>query len=151
MLHIALLNPEIPPNTGNIIRLAANMGANLHLIHPLGFEFCDKRVKRAGLDYHALSYVKHHDNENAFLEAFKGHRIFAATTKTTKIYTEPNYQQGDVFLFGPETKGLPEHLRKDNPITIPMQKNSRSLNLANSVSIILYEAWRQLDFALYPE
>lgn len=146
MLHIALYRPEIPPNTGNIIRLAANMGAALHLIHPLGFEFCDKRVRRAGLDYHELSNIEHHETEQAFLEYFKDHRIFSCTTKTTTLYTEPTYQDGDVFLFGPETKGLPENLRHHNAITIPMREGSRSLNLSNSVAIIAYEAWRQLLF-----
>ncbi len=148
MLHIALYRPEIPPNTGNIIRLAANMGAALHLIHPLGFEFCDKRVRRAGLDYHELSNITHHESTEAFLECFKGQRMFACTTRTTTRYTEPDYQDGDVFLFGSETKGLPDSLREENAITIPMCEGSRSLNLSNSVAIILFEAWRQLKFSV---
>ena len=146
MIHVALYRPEIPPNTGNIIRLCANMGAGLHLIHPLGFEFCDKRVRRAGLDYHQLANVHHHDDEQAFFNAFSGHRIFPCTTKTDRRYCDVQYQDGDVFLFGPETKGLPPHLRAENAITLPMKNGSRSLNLSNSVAIIAYEAWRQLDF-----
>ncbi len=145
MLHIALYQPEIPPNTGNIIRLCANSGAQLHLIHPLGFELEDKRMRRAGLDYHEFTSIKHYDNEEDFLKSNKQRRIFACTTKTESSYSNIQYQDEDLLLFGPETRGLPENLRK-NPIRIPMKANSRSLNLSNSVAIILFEASRQLDF-----
>lgn len=145
MLHIALYQPEIPPNTGNIIRLCANSGAQLHLIHPLGFELEDKRLRRAGLDYHEFASIKHYDNEVDFIDSNKHRRIYACTTKTKRCYTSVNYQDEDLLLFGPETRGLPEALR-DNPIRIPMKENSRSLNLSNSVAIILFEACRQLDF-----
>ena len=147
MLHIALHQPEIPPNTGNIIRLCANSGAQLHLIHPLGFKLEDKRMRRAGLDYHEFANVIHYDNDDDFMEQNKNRRIFACTTKTQTSYCDFKYQDDDLFLFGAETRGLPELLRsKYNTIRIPMQPESRSLNLSNSVAIILFEAWRQLDF-----
>lgn len=148
MLHIALHQPEIPPNTGNIIRLCANSGAQLHLIYPLGFKLEDKRMRRAGLDYHEWANVIHYTNDKEFIDKNDGRRIFSATTKTTNIYTKFTYQDEDMFLFGSETRGLPETLRTPpfNGVTIPMQANSRSLNLSNSVAIILYEAWRQLGF-----
>ncbi len=145
MLHIALYQPEIPPNTGNIIRLCANSGAQLHLIHPLGFELEDKRMRRAGLDYHEFASIKHYDNELDFLELNKQRRIFGCTTKTERSYSSIKYQDEDLLLFGPETRGLPESLR-ENPIRIPMMPDSRSLNLSNSVAIILFEACRQLNF-----
>lgn len=145
MLHIALYQPEIPPNTGNIIRLCANTGAQLHLIHPLGFNLEDKKLRRAGLDYHEFTSLKHYENEQQFLELNSDKRIFACTTKTNRSYTDVSYQPNDLFLFGPETRGLPEHLRT-NAIKIPMKEKSRSLNLSNSVAIILFEAWRQLEF-----
>ena len=148
MLHLILYQPEIPPNTGNIIRLCANAGASLHLIHPLGFELNDKRARRAGLDYHELSNVKEYPNEDVFFNTHSDKRIFACTTKTTTTYSECEYQDEDMFLFGPETRGLPERLRnRFQPIRIPMSKNNRSLNLSNACAIILYEAWRQLDFS----
>ena len=147
MLHIALHQPEIPPNTGNIIRLCANSGAQLHLIHPLGFKLEDKRMRRAGLDYHEFANVIHYDNDDDFMAQNKNRRIFACTTKTQTSYCDFKYQDDDLFLFGAETRGLPELLRsKYNAIRIPMQPESRSLNLSNSVAIILFEAWRQLDF-----
>lgn len=146
MLHIVLYQPEIPPNTGNIIRLCANSGAQLHLIHPLGFTLEDKRMRRAGLDYHEFAKMVHYENEAMFLSKHQNKRVFACTTKTSTCYTDPIYQDEDMFLFGPETRGLPEHLR-NNPITIPMKKESRSLNLSNAVAIILFEAWRQMRFA----
>lgn len=147
MLHIALLEPEIPPNTGNIIRLCANSGARLHLIHPLGFALDDKRMRRAGLDYHEWANVIQYDNAESFVEQNQGRRIFACTTKTQTRYTNYHYQDEDLFLFGPETRGLPEDMRERyEAIRIPMQKASRSLNLSNAVAIILFEAWRQLDF-----
>lgn len=145
MIHIALYQPEIPPNTGNIIRLCANAGASLHLIHPLGFNLDDKKMRRAGLDYHEFASIAHYEDEIAFLQSHSDKRIFACTTKTNRSYTSEHYQDNDMFLFGPETRGLPEHLR-NNPIRIPMKETSRSLNLSNSVAIILFEAWRQLHF-----
>jgi len=145
MLHVALYQPEIPPNTGNIIRLCANIGAQLHLIHPLGFSLDDKKCRRAGLDYHEFTQIKHYENETEFLEKNKERRIFACTTKTNTSYSSVSYQDEDLLLFGPETRGLPDALR-NNPIRIPMNKSSRSLNLSNSVAIILFEASRQLDF-----
>jgi tRNA (cytidine/uridine-2'-O-)-methyltransferase len=147
MLHLILYQPEIPPNTGNIIRLCANAGARLHLIHPLGFELDDKRARRAGLDYHELANVKEYPDDIAFLNEHSQRRIFACTTKTDKSHCDYTYCDEDMFLFGPETRGLPESLRHQfQTIRIPMLKQSRSLNLANACAIILYEAWRQLDF-----
>lgn len=147
MLHVALYQPEIPPNTGNIIRLCANSGAQLHLIHPLGFELDDKRMRRAGLDYHEWAQVIHYADENIFIEQNRQRRIFACTTKTTQGYHDARYLDEDMLLFGPETRGLPEKLRHlYHNIRIPMGANSRSLNLSNSVAIILFEAWRQLEF-----
>lgn len=157
MLHIALFEPEIPPNTGNIIRLCANAGAQLHLIEPLGFELDDKRLRRAGLDYHEFSNVKIHNNTKEFMIWLSDRRLFACTTKTTKHHNEASYQDGDVFLFGPESRGLPaeilDHISTSYKIRIPMQANSRSLNLSNAAAIILYEAWRQLGYpnAVTPE
>lgn len=147
MLHIALYQPEIPPNTGNIIRLCANTGAVLHLIHPLGFNLEDKKLRRAGLDYHEFANILEYQNTEQFLKAHQDKRIFPCTTKTNTSYTSIQYKDEDLFLFGPETRGLPENLRKDNPISIPMKKQSRSLNLSNAVAIILFEALRQLDFS----
>ncbi len=147
MLHIALLQPEIPPNTGNIIRLCANSGAQLHLIHPLGFSLDDKRMRRAGLDYHEWASIIHYDNELDFIEENHMRRIFACSTKAQKNYSEINYQDEDMLLFGPETRGLPAEIREQfEAIRIPMRASSRSLNLSNSVAIILFEAWRQLNF-----
>ncbi|MCP0913088.1 tRNA (uridine(34)/cytosine(34)/5-carboxymethylaminomethyluridine(34)-2'-O)-methyltransferase TrmL [Legionella sp. 27cVA30] len=147
MLHIALLQPEIPPNTGNIIRLCANSGAQLHLIHPLAFSLDDKRMRRAGLDYHEWASIIHYDHAEEFVEQNKARRIFACTTKTTQNYTDIRYQDEDMLLFGPETRGLPQDMREQfHAIRIPMQPRSRSLNLSNAVAIILFEAWRQLGF-----
>ena len=147
MLHIALLQPEIPPNTGNIIRLCANSGAQLHLIHPLGFALEDKRMRRAGLDYHEWASVIHYEDTDTFMLKNEKRRIFACTTKTDQRYSDVTYRDEDMLLFGPETRGLPETLRTlYNPIRIPMQASSRSLNLSNAVAIILFEAWRQLGF-----
>lgn len=151
MFNIALYQPEIPPNTGNIIRLCANLGATLHLIHPLGFELSEKSVRRAGLDYHDLAGVQEHEDFAAFLAHEQVNRIFACSTKGSKLHTQANYQAGDCLLFGPETRGLPADILEATYITdlvrIPMCANNRSLNLANSVSIIAFEAWRQHDFA----
>ena len=148
MLHIALYQPEIPPNTGNIIRLCANSGAQLHLIHPLGFDLDDKRMRRAGLDYHEWASVQHYEDWNDFQTQHVGKRIFCCTTKTEQTYSDVHYQSEDVLLFGPETRGLPAEIRAQYAsIRIPMVENSRSLNLSNAVAIILFEAWRQLKFA----
>ena len=147
MLHIALFEPEIPPNTGNIIRLCSNAGAELHLIHPLGFTLDDKRMRRAGLDYHEFATIHHYKNADDFFEKTQHQRIFACSTKASTGYHEITYQQGDMLLFGPETRGLPEDIRaRCQGIRIPMQASSRSLNLSNAVAIILFEACRQLNF-----
>lgn len=158
MFHIVLHEPQIAPNTGNIIRLAANNGCTLHLIEPLGFALEEKKLRRAGLDYSDLARLHRHSNYPAFLaalselstESASPPRIFACTTKATHFYHQVDYQPGDVLLFGSETAGLPDHIRNDLPadqrIRIPMQPNNRSINLANAVAIISYEAWRQLGF-----
>lgn len=150
MIQVALYQPEIPPNTGNIIRLCANTGVILHLIHPLGFAPDDKQLKRAGLDYHEWARVVHHVDFATFLQTVQPQRLLACSTRGTNSYAEPQYQLGDVFLFGPETRGLPKEildsLPHDQIIRIPMLANSRSLNLANSVAIITYEALRQIGF-----
>ena len=149
MLHIVLYQPEIPPNTGNIIRLCANAGAQLHLIHPLGFNLNEKQLRRAGLDYHEWVHVQEYKNFQQVALKFKSQRIFACTTKGSTLYTQTNFIDNDVLLFGPETRGLPVEILENTPakqkIKIPMQAHSRSLNLANSVAIILYEAIRQID------
>lgn len=147
MIQIALYQPEIPQNTGNIIRLCANMGAQLHLIHPMGFTWEDKKLRRAGLDYHEYASIEHYSSWEVFLEAHKTSRIFSCTTHATQGYHEMQFQPSDILLFGPETRGLPVEIRSTHhPIRIPMQANSRSLNLSNAVAIIAYEAWRQLGF-----
>lgn len=149
-MHIALYEPEIPPNTGNIIRLCANMGAVLHLIEPLGFQVDDTKLHRAGLDYADWEKIHFHPDFEAFLTAVAGHRIFACSTKGKTHYTEVDYLSTDVLLFGPETRGLPADilpmLDPAQIITIPMMPNNRSLNLSNAVAIIAYEAWRQSGF-----
>lgn len=150
MLHIALYQPEIPPNTGNIIRLAANTGAILHLIKPLGFSLDDKQVRRAGLDYHEVDRVRVYESwENFQSDGPKG-RVFALSTKGSTDHSAAQFRDGDVLLFGPETRGLPLQIREALPtqqvLRIPMRAQSRSLNLSNSVAIVLYEALRQLDF-----
>jgi tRNA (cytidine/uridine-2'-O-)-methyltransferase len=148
--HIALFEPEIPPNTGNIIRLCANTGGQLHLIKPLAFELDDKKLRRAGLDYREWANVIIHENYAEFRQAVAGHRVFGATTKGSRWYTDIQFQDGDVFLFGPETRGLPdiilEDLGSDHRLRIPMLPHSRSLNLSNSAAVLVYEAWRQLGF-----
>ncbi len=150
MLHIVLFEPEIPPNTGNIIRLCANTGFQLHLIEPLGFTWDDKRLRRAGLDYHEFADIKHHHDYAAFLAQEAPGRIFALTTKGTPAHSEVAYQQEDYLLFGPETRGLPpailDPLAPDQKIRIPMQTGSRSMNLSNAVSVVVYEVWRQLNY-----
>lgn len=150
MIHVALYQPEIPPNTGNIIRLCANSGAQLHLIHPLGFALDDKRMRRAGLDYHEWAAIKHYADWATFIEAHQERTIWCCTTKTQQSYSDVAYEQEDILLFGPETRGLPQDIRKEHAtIRIPMVENSRSLNLSNAVAIILFEALRQLNFKSY--
>jgi len=150
MFHIALFEPEIAPNTGNIIRLCANNGCQLHLIEPLGFDMEEKKLRRAGLDYSDLTRVTRHKDFESFLTAMDGKRIMACTTKGSRPHTELAYEKDDVLLFGPETRGLPIEIIESLPTTqrlkIPMTANSRSLNLSNAVAIISYEAWRQIGF-----
>jgi len=150
MFNIVLFEPEIPPNTGNIIRLCVNANANLHLIKPLGFNLDEKQVKRAGLDYHDMASITVHNSYQECIGSLKKNRIFSVTTKSSKYYHETQFIPGDVLVFGPETRGLPIEILK-NPnnfmnIRIPMVKNNRSMNLSNSVAVILYEAWRQNNF-----
>jgi tRNA (cytidine/uridine-2'-O-)-methyltransferase len=150
MFHIVLYQPEIPPNTGNIIRLCANTGSALHLIHPLGFVLDDRKLRRAGLDYREWASVHEHDSLDAFIETIKPTRLWAVSTRGACRYTEPRYEAGDAFLFGPETRGLPEEvlqaIGRSAVLRVPMTANSRSLNLSNTVSILVYEAWRQQAF-----
>ncbi|VAX05638.1 tRNA (cytidine(34)-2'-O)-methyltransferase [hydrothermal vent metagenome] len=150
MFHIILFEPEIPPNTGNIIRLCANSGSTLHLVHPLGFALDDKRLRRAGLDYREWVGVQEHDNLEACKLAIQPGRIFSCTTRATQHFSDVTYKPGDALLFGPETRGLPQSLLDESPpeqlIRIPMLPESRSMNLSNAVSVILYEAWRQQGF-----
>lgn len=150
MFHIVLFEPEIPPNTGNIIRLAANTGCSLHLIEPLGFELDDRRLKRAGLDYREWASVKRYKSFDSFKKELDFNKIYAFTTKAQRVYSSVNFQQGDVLLFGPETRGLPQEIRDslggDNCLRVPMADSSRSLNLSNTVAIAVYEAWRQHVF-----
>ena len=151
MFHLVLFQPEIPPNTGNIIRLCANTGAILHLVEPLGFALEDKQLKRAGLDYHEYATLKVHRDWAACLAALEGRRMFALSTRGSRPYQEVEYREGDVFVFGPETRGLPQELLETFPpeqrIRLPMLPHSRSLNLSNSAAVITYEAWRQNGFA----
>ncbi len=153
MFHIVLVHPEIPPNTGNIIRLAANTGCQLHLIKPLGFPLDDKRMVRAGLDYHEFANLNVYESWDDFLNRAQPNatRLFALTTKGSNVLTDTRFQAGDWFVFGSETRGLPDAVRDTFPtaqrIRLPMMPNNRSLNLSNSAAIIVYEAWRQCDFA----
>ncbi len=151
MFEVVLYEPEIPPNTGNIIRLCANTGARLHLIRPLGFQFDDRQLRRAGLDYHEWAAVRLYQDLNTFLDELKPQRLFAFTTKGACHYHSVAYQPNDVLLFGPETRGLPARVLADIPeqqrLKLPMHTNGRSLNLSNAVAIALYEAWRQCGFA----
>jgi len=150
MISIILYEPEIPPNTGNIIRLCANMGGQLHLIEPLGFEIDDKKLRRAGLDYAEFAQMKVWKDLDECLLANKFNRVYACSTKGSKNYSEACFQSGDAFIFGPETRGLPESYLNSLPpeqvIRIPMLPESRSMNLSNSVAVIVFEAWRQLGF-----
>ena len=150
MLNIVLYEPEIPPNTGNIIRLCANTGCTLHLVKPLGFELDDKQLRRAGLDYREYADVREWDNLGTLLDEFNRDRVFAITTKGLINHTEVEFEAGDILIFGPETRGIPDAvlglMAGNRKLRIPMLQNSRSLNLSNAVSIVVYEAWRQLGF-----
>lgn len=150
MLHVILFRPEIPPNTGNVIRLCANAGASLHLIRPLGFELDNSKMRRAGLDYHEFVNVSVHDDLAACLAALQQPRLFAFTSHATRRYTEARFADRDALLFGRETSGLPEDVLQSIPETqrlrLPMQPDNRSLNLSNAVAVAVYEAWRQLGF-----
>lgn len=149
MLDIVLYRPEIPPNAGNVIRLAANAGARLHFVEPLGFSMDDRQLKRAGLDYHELAQLTVHRDWHACRKALRG-RVFAFSTKAGRGYADVKYAEGDAFVFGPETKGLPDHLLagfpQDARLRLPMRPGNRSLNLSNAVAVVVFEAWRQLGF-----
>lgn len=150
MFDVILYQPEIPPNTGNVMRLCANLGARLHLIEPLGFRLEDRLLRRAGLDYREWVDVRLHQGLGVCLETLGHRRVFALSTRGRRCYAEPAYQTGDAFLFGPETRGLPQDLLgsldPDRCLRIPMQPGNRSLNLSNAVAVVLFEAWRQVGF-----
>jgi len=150
MLHVVLYEPEIPPNTGNIIRLCANTGFHLHLIEPLGFDFDNKKLRRAGLDYHEFAAVQVHADLDSAIQSIQPKNIWALTTKGSTHYAEAAFEAGDILLFGPETRGLPASVRDALPhetlLRLPMKADSRSLNLSNACAIVVYEAWRQLGF-----
>jgi len=152
MLHVVLFQPEIPPNTGNVMRLCANTGARLSLIHPLGFEIDDKRLRRAGLDYREWAEVREYQSFESFLDTEQPARVFAFSRFARQNYAEVCYAKGDALVFGPETRGLPPEVLNLVPehqqLRIPMQEGSRSLNLSNSAAVAVYEAWRQLGFTL---
>lgn len=149
-LHVVLFEPEIPPNTGNIIRLCANNGAQLHLIHPLGFELEEKRLRRAGLDYHEWASVKEHQSFSEFVQEVSPNRVLAFSTKGKDYYHQFAYEAGDAILFGPETRGLPDTVLNNLPaehiLRLPMLPDSRSLNLSNTVAIACYQVWQQWEF-----
>ena len=151
MFHVVLYQPEIPPNTGNIIRLCANTGVRLHLIEPLGFRLEDKELRRAGLDYHEWAEVKTYATLEVFLESVKPPRLLAFTTRANRFYTEMEYQKNDALLFGPETRGLPQGLLdtlpEEHKLRLPLRPGNRSLNLSNTVAVAVYEAWRQQGFS----
>ncbi|HZD19107.1 MAG TPA: tRNA (cytidine(34)-2'-O)-methyltransferase [Burkholderiales bacterium] len=151
MLDIVLVQPEIPPNTGNVIRLAANTGARLHLVQPLGFSLDDKQLKRAGLDYHEYATVQVHPSWDALAEAMKARRLFAFATSAERLFTEVRYAAGDVLVFGREADGLPAEVLAQFPaeqrLRLPMRPGNRSVNLSNAVAIAVFEAWRQLGFS----
>ena len=151
MFHLILYQPEIPPNTGNVIRLCANTGTSLHLIEPLGFDLEEKKLRRAGLDYREFASVQTHASLEGCLEAVGRPRVFALSTRGTTRYDAPAYESGDAFLLGPETRGLPQEildgLPKERVLRLPMQPASRSLNLSNTAAVIVYEAWRRCGFA----
>jgi tRNA (cytidine/uridine-2'-O-)-methyltransferase len=150
MFDIVLVQPEIPPNAGNVIRLAANAGCRLHLVEPLGFSMDDKQLKRAGLDYHELASVKTHKNWESCRSALAGRRSFAFSTRGSRLYSEVAFQPDDVLVFGSETAGLPgeflHSFQAENRLRLPMQPGNRSLNLSNAVAVVVFEAWRQLGF-----
>ncbi len=150
MFDIVLVHPEIPPNTGNVIRLAANTGARLHLVRPLGFSLDDKQLKRAGLDYHVLAALKVHADWNACRDALGSRRMFALTTRAARNYSEVKFADHDVFVFGAETAGLPHELldqfETEMRLRLPLLPGNRSLNLSNAVAVVVFEAWRQLGF-----
>ncbi len=151
MFHIVLYQPEIPPNTGNIIRLCANTGVSLHLVHPLGFSLDEKRLRRAGLDYRECAQITEHATLSDCLQSLNHPRCFALTTRGSTSYASVQYQPGDVFIFGPETRGLPQEVLDDlgpaRCLRLPMCPDNRSLNLSNAVAVMTYEAWRQQAFA----
>jgi tRNA (cytidine/uridine-2'-O-)-methyltransferase len=151
MFHVVLVQPEIPPNTGNIIRLAANTGATLHLVKPLGFELTARAVRRAGLDYEELAPVRVHRSLAACLESLEGARLFTIETGGARAYSTAQFRPGDALLFGAETRGLPAAVLalvpSDQQLTIPMRPDNRSLNLSNAAALVIYEAWRQNGFA----
>ena len=150
MFNIILYQPEIPPNTGNIIRLCANTGAFLHLVRPLGFELDDKQLRRAGLDYHEYANIRVHEDLAACLSTLPNSRLFAFTTKAVRAYLEVDYQPGDAFLFGPESRGLPqdvlEQIAPEQRLRLPMLPHSRSLNLSNAVAVAVFGAWGRCGF-----
>ncbi len=150
-LEIVLFQPEIPPNTGNVIRLCANTGSQLHLVKPLGFDLDDKQLRRAGLDYHEYATVQVHEDWYALRTALAGRRMFAFSTRAERAFAQASFQPGDVLVFGPETRGLPDavlaDVPPDNRLRLPMRPGQRSLNLSNTVAVAVYEAWRQNGFA----
>lgn len=151
MFHVILYQPEIPPNTGNIIRLCANTGCQLHLVKPLGFTLEDKQLLRAGLDYHEFATLRVHDTLPDCLASFAAARVYALTTKGSQDFHQLHYQPGDAFLFGPESRGLPAEVLSlfapDQRVRLPMLPENRSLNLSNTVAVAVFEAWRQCGFA----
>ena len=151
MFDVVLFQPEIPPNTGNVIRLCANVGARLHLVEPLGFSMDDKQLRRAGLDYHELATVTVHPDWSACVKALAPRRMFAVSTRGQVQYAEARYEDGDVFVFGAETAGLPADFlasfAADRTLRLPMRPGNRSLNLSNAVAVVVFEAWRQAGFA----
>lgn len=150
MFHVILFQPEIPPNTGNVIRLCANTGSTLHLIEPLGFELDDKRLRRAGLDYHEYATLKTHPDLASCLASQDHPRLFAFTTKGSRPFHDVSFEEGDAFIFGPESRGLPaeilDALPAEHRLRLPMREGCRSLNLSNTVAVAVYEAWRQNGF-----
>ncbi len=154
MFNVVLFQPEIPPNTGNVIRLCANTGSTLHLVRPLGFDIEDKAVRRAGLDYDELAQVRVHANLDACLSELAGSRVFCVETGSPRVYSAAVFSPGDALIFGPETRGLPagvlERIPVDRRLSIPMRPGNRSINLSNTVALVVYEAWRQQGFAGAP-
>ncbi len=151
MIDVVLFEPEIPPNTGNVIRLCANTGARLHLVEPLGFRIDDKELKRAGLDYHEYAQIRVHKDWAACLAHLAGRRMFALTTRGTRRPSDVRWQEDDVMVFGPETRGLPQAMldavAPEQRLRLPLRPGNRSLNLSNAVAVTVFEAWRQLGFA----